>query len=119
MQKAKVTTAWVMALVGSLMPRKVRCMKGPIISGDGGAEHVGQREGGEDAEHGEATWRPGSSCRDARQDDVPEDAERPAPTSRAASTAALVTPPSPESRIRTVIGMLSQTSPITGPQGVR
>ena len=46
-------------------------------------------------------------------------AQRPAPTSRAASIDWFETAPRPESRMRTVIGMLSQTSPMTGPQGVR
>ena len=46
-------------------------------------------------------------------------ASGPAPTSRAASIAWLETAPRPESRISTVSGILSQTSPITGPQGVR
>ena len=46
-------------------------------------------------------------------------AQRPAPTSRAASIDWFETAPRPESRMRTVIGILSQTSPMTGPQGVR
>ena len=36
MQKAKVMTAWVIAIVGSFRSRKVRCMNGPIISGAAG-----------------------------------------------------------------------------------
>ena len=36
MQKAKVMTAWVIAMVGSFRSRKVRCMNGPIISGAAG-----------------------------------------------------------------------------------